>query len=232
MSSYPESMPVDYFMFRAGRSAPRAEEPMLQLQKNMREIGDLRNQYFFMGEKTISAPDLTSRTLGVSISDEILEMFNFAPVGNAIGHSESITSPNQITDLSAMLKYERINIQDSNRINNLLVFGESAAADITEARLLKSGFHEVGHALSAATTPNRFDNVNAFYKYLDTGDPLALPGDLASEWTQKLIGAMGDLGLEEARAESFTSLMSKTTIGKDLSNISMQQIRESGRKLW
>ena len=64
MSSFPKSMPIDHFMFRAGSSAPGAEEPMLQLETNMRDIGDLRNVHFSMGGRTIPAPVMTSRTLG------------------------------------------------------------------------------------------------------------------------------------------------------------------------
>ena len=210
-------------MFRAGSSAPGAEEPMLQLETNMRDIGDLRNVHFSMGGRTIPAPVMTSRTLGVSISDEVLENYDFSPVGeDAAAHAETIR-PNQSRALRAMLRHEGIPILDSDQINKLLVFKESTLTEGSEAYILNTGFHELGHAVSTATTPDRFVNVDAFRRHLEH-KPVSLnaksmaerPLANALEFRSKFIAAMGDYGLEEARAESFTSLMSRTRIGQEM----------------
>lgn len=222
-------MPIDHFMLTAGKSMPQNEDAMSALEAHMRDLGSLKNSFFTMENKIVPASVLTSRTLGVSISNDILKMFDFQPVrGRA--YATPILSSHRKTNLSTMLKFEGIRIKDSNQINNLLVFGENffqGSIDDTTAltftKASKTIFHEIGHAVGAESGINKYPALTEFelfeeklkYDFEKKKNPISfVTKDVAEEWKNKFINALSDYGVEEARADSFSGLLSRTKLGK------------------
>jgi len=214
-------MPIDHFMLTAGKSMSQNEDAMSALETNMRDLGSLKNSFFTMEKKIVPASVVTRRTLGVSISDDNLKMFGFAPVGDG-AYSTQILSSHRKTNLSTMLKFEGIRIKDSQKINNLLVFGQGYV-DRGEAALLHAGLHEIGHAVS---TESGIDEYVAFRDFRGFEEQLefdfrtkklsSVSEDVANEWKIKYINAVSETAVEEARADSFAKLISRTAIGKSI----------------
>jgi hypothetical protein len=208
-------------MFRTGKSMPQNEDAMFALETNMRDLGSLKNSFFTMDNKIIPASVMARRTLGINVSEDTLKMFDFSPT-NSGAYSLPILSSHRKTDLSTMLKFEGIRIKNSDKINNLLVFGQGYI-DRGQGPLLHTAFHEIGHAVSSEVGNNRFPERNKFLNFNEqlefdfrTKKLFSFPQDVANEWKNKFINAVSEMGVEEARAESFSGLISKTAIGKSI----------------
>jgi hypothetical protein len=222
----PVSMPVDHFMFRAGKSAPEAKEAMAALETNMKDIG-LDRKFISMGGKSVPAPVMTRRTLGLSVSNEVLEKFGFSPLlDSSAAHADTIR-PNQVKALQQMLQHEGIKIKDSNMITNLLVFKGSQASSASQTGNLKFALHEIGHGVSTVTDAAAKSNASRDFLYLNQSlrefadevrgaeTPFSVTQDIADEFKSTYLRAMGEHGIEEARAESFSGLISKTKLGQE-----------------
>jgi|LakMenEpi03Aug12_release.lakeMendotaPanAssembly.Ray.scaffolds.fasta_scaffold25989_5 hypothetical protein len=220
MNLLPVSMPINHFMFRTGKSMPQNEDAMFALETNMRDLGSLKNSFFTMEKKIIPASVMARRTLGINVSSDTLKMFDFPT--NEGAYSLPILSSHRKTNLSTMLKFEGIRIKNSDKINNLLVFGQGYI-DRGQGALLHTAFHEIGHAVSSESGVGRFPERNKFLNFNEqlefdfrTKKLSSFPQDAANEWKNKFINAVSEMGVEEARADSFAGLISKTAIGKSI----------------
>ena len=224
MDFFPVSMPIDHFMFAAGKSAPEAKEGMEKLQTNMKDIG-LDRSFFHMEENVLPASTVTRRTLGISVTDDVLKKFGFNPVGSRNSAHASTVPRGQRAALADMLKHEGIKIKDSDKINNLLVFKPNHVAADSQTTTLKTGLHEIGHAVDNLTNSAKSEGFTEFHQVLDALNemarevegaetPLNVTKDVADEFQNKFLKVMGQHGLSEAKAESFSGLISKTKIGQ------------------
>jgi hypothetical protein len=225
-SSAAVSMPVDHFIFRAGKSARGATEAMASMETNLKEIG-LDRSYISMSGRSVPSTLLTRKTLGVSISDEVLQKFGFEPVGASAAHEHAIRQ-SELKPLGQMLQHEGIKIKDISSISNLLVFKESSLIGVSQTRNLKTALHEIGHAVSEKTgaySPVRtaYSDFSIFNQSLSefadeakgAQTPFSITRDVADEFQNIFLRAMGEHGIEEARAESFSGLISRTKLGQD-----------------
>jgi hypothetical protein len=224
MDLFPVSMPIDHFMFAAGKSAPEAKKGMRALETNMKDIG-LDRSYIHMEENFVPASTMTRRTLGISVNNDVLAKFGFNPLGPTARAHAATVQPYQRTALADMLKHEGIKIKDSNTISNLLVFNPNDVATESQTRMLKTGLHEIGHGVDNLTNLAKSEGFIEFYQVLDTltqfadesqgaETPFGITKDVADEFQNKFLKAMGEHGLSEAKAESFSGLISKTKIGQ------------------
>jgi len=224
MSLFPVSMPIDHFMFAAGKSAPEAKEGMRALETNMKDIG-LDRSYVYMGENSVAASGITRRTLGISVTNDVLTKFGFNPLRSTSRAHAATIQPRQKAALAEMLKHEGIKIKDSNMISNLLVFNPSGVAESSQTRTLKTGLHEIGHGVDNLTNSVKSEGFNEFYQVLDAlsqlandsqgaETPFSVTKDVADEFQNKFFKTMSEHGLSEAKAESFSGLISKTKIGQ------------------
>ena len=224
MSLFPVSMPIDHFMFAAGKSAPEAKEGMRALETNMKDIG-LDRSFIHMEEQVLPASTITRRTLGISVTNDVLTKFGFDPVSSRSRAHASTVPRSQRAALADMLKHEGIKIKDSNTISNLLVFKPSEVAGSSQTATLKTGLHEIGHSVDNLTNSAKSEGFKGFHNVLDVLNqfadesqgaetPFGVTKDVADEFQNKFLRAMGEHGLSEAKAESFSGLISKTKIGQ------------------
>jgi hypothetical protein len=224
MDLFPVSMPIDHFMFAAGKSAPEAKKGMRALETNMKDIG-LDRSYIHMGENFVPAGGITRRTLGISVTNDVLTKFGFTPMRSTSRAHAATIQPRQRAALADMLKHEGIKIKDSNMISNLLVFNPSEVAANSQTRTLKTGLHEIGHGVDNLTNSVKSQGFHEFYNVLDSlsqlandsqgaETPFGITKDVADEFQNKFLKTMSEHGLSEAKAESFSGLISKTKIGQ------------------
>jgi len=148
-----ESMPIDHFLFRAGKSAPGAKEGMQKIESSLREIGRLDESFLTMGDKSVVGAHVTKKTLGISVSNQVLEKFGFEPLNErAMAHAETVgkTAKRQEA-LQQMLRHEGIRISNTDRVSNLLVFRESVVQRGSLTGNVKTALHEIGHGVSKLT---------------------------------------------------------------------------------
>lgn len=241
MSSFPESMPIDHFIFRAGQSASDTTEQFSRVESTLKEIG-FGQKNIYMDGITLPGSSIIKRTLGIAVSDDVLRKFGFSEVGSSLAHMVEVDHT-QRSSLHEMLKFEGIKtgIEKEEKSINLLVFGKEFK-DQTHIRAAKTALHEIGHAVSSRTVQDSYDfindslvqNVANFRDSLEDFENEALkmtweekkaiaqkniPDHLkeaGEEFQDSFIDAMRAYGKEEARAESFSGLLSKTRIGRSI----------------
>ena len=215
-----ESMPIDHFLFRAGKSAPGAKEGMERIESSLREIGRLDESFLTMGDKSIPGPGVSKRTLGISVSNDVLVKFGFLPLNDrASAHAQPVGENLTRQDhLQRMLSSEGIRIKNAGQVRNLLVFRESVVKKGSLTLNVGTALHEIGHGVSTLTNSS-VDKTrlrSELKGIVDSGiKDTTITKDVADNFRSTFLSLMGQHGLEEARAESFSGLISKTTIGKD-----------------
>ena len=215
-----ESMPIDHFLFRAGKSAPGAKEGMERIESSLREIGRLDESFLTMGDKSIIGPDVAKRTLGISVSNDVLTKFGFDPLNDrAMAHAQPLGRSQKSQELlQRMLRHEGIRISNTGQVRSLLVFRESVVKKGSLTRNVGNALHEIGHGVSTITNSglDRDRFTGELKGIVDSGiKDTRITTDVADNFRSTFLSLMGQYGLEEARAESFSGLISKTTIGKD-----------------
>jgi hypothetical protein len=148
-----ESMPIDHFLFRAGKSAPGAKKGMQEIESSLREIGRLDESFLTMGDKSVFGTNVSKKTLGISVSNQVLEKFGFEPLNErAAAHAETVgQSLTRHEALQRMLRHEGIGLSDTGRVSNLLVFRESVVQRESLTGNVKTALHEIGHGVSKLT---------------------------------------------------------------------------------
>ena len=216
-----ESMPIDHFLFRAGKSAPGAKEGMERIESSLKEIGRLDESFLTMGDKSIVGPDVAKRTLGISVSNDVLAKFGFDPLNDrAAAHAQPLGGSLKSQELlQRMLRHEGIRISNTGQVRNLLVFRESVVKKGTLTLNVGTALHEIGHGVSTLTRSgvDRPHLRSELKGIVDSGiKDTRITTDVADNFRSTFLSLMGEHGLEEARAESFKGgLISKTAIGKD-----------------
>ena len=215
-----ESMPIDHFLFRAGKSAPGAKEGMEAIESSLREIGRLDESFLTMGDKSIPGPGVSKRTLGISVSNDVLVKFGFHPLNDrALASAQTVGENLTRQDhLQRMLSSEGIRVKNAGQVTNLLVFRESVIKKRSLTHNVGTALHEIGHGVSALTRSGLDrDRFRGELKgIVDSGiKDTTITTDVADNFRSTFLSLMREHGLEEARAESFSGLVSKTTIGKD-----------------
>jgi hypothetical protein len=226
-----ESMPIDHFLFRAGKSAPGAKEGMQKIESSLREIGRLDESFLTMGDKSVVGAHVSKKTLGISVSNQVLEKFGFQPLNKrSAGHAQVVgRNAKQREALQRMLRHEGIRISNTDQVSNLLVLGESVVKRGSLTSNVGTALHEIGHGVSRLTqsTMDRdrlsgelsgiVDSVlSGSGRAPDSGIRyIRITTDVADNFRSTYLNLMREFGREEARAESFSGLISKTTIGKD-----------------
>jgi hypothetical protein len=149
----PESMPIDHFLFRAGKSAPGAKEGMQKIESTLREIGRLDKSFLTMGDKSVVGTHVSKKTLGISVSNQVLEKFGFYPLNeSADAHAETVGETiEKQKALQQMLRREGIRISDTDQVSNLLVFRESVVQTESLTSNVKNALHEIGHGVANLT---------------------------------------------------------------------------------